>query len=129
LGGAARLTPLHVDDLAVAKGQDLVALSPATAFVRPHGRADDRVLPDLREVGSNVDPPPAALSDLEFQDLTGLVGASSGRGSSPPEVALRDPSPLCVLREQCCERLRVSTIQRFGRRTKLLEHAMEYAYG
>ena len=75
---------MHVEDLAVAERQDLEALPASTVIAQPARGADDLVVADLREVGLDPDSPPAALPDLELQDLTGLVGAVSDRGLLHP---------------------------------------------
>ena len=69
---------MHIDDLAVAEPEHLVALLAAAAGAEPVGGADDLVVADLGELGLDGDPALAAFADLEGQDLTGLVGVDSG---------------------------------------------------
>jgi hypothetical protein len=90
---------LHVDDFVVADREDLEAFVARSVGGEPMGRADDLVS-ELGELGLDFDAPLAALGDLESQDLTGLVGAMSGRGALPPEVAVRDAAPLVLLGDQ-----------------------------
>lgn len=117
-GGAA----LHVDDLSVAECQDLEALVPSSIRSEPLGRADDLVGADLGELRLNLDPALAPLLDLEPQDLTGLIGAVSGGRSLPPEVAVRNATPLVLVGDQGRERLWVTPIQRFSCSSKLVDH-------
>ncbi len=64
-----------------------------THCVEPH----DHLVADSGELGPDVDSPVAAFADLEGQDLTGLVGAVSGRCAFPPEVAMRDAAPIALI--------------------------------
>ena len=106
LGFAAGGAALHVDDLAVPQCQHLVALLAAT----------------VGELRLDLDPAAASLFDLEGQDLTGLVRAVSDGRLFPPQMAVRDAAPLCVLCEQCRERFRVALAKRFGCGAKLVDH-------
>jgi hypothetical protein len=122
LGFAAGGAALHVDDLPVAECQDLEALVASSIRFQPLGRADDLVGADLGELRLNLDPALAPLLDLERQDLTGLLGAVSGGRSLPPEMAVRDATPLVLLSDQRRERLGITPIQRFGCSAKLIDH-------
>lgn len=122
LGFPTRTTALHVDDLAFAEGDDLIALDVLAALVLPNGRADDPVVPDQCELGRNAPWLAAALLDLETQDLTGLVRSASGRGVFPPEVAVGDATPLGIVGEKRRQRRRVTLVQRLGRSTELIDH-------
>src|SRR5262249_43780443 len=73
--------------------------------------------------------PSAALRHLELQDLTGLVGASSGRRVLPPEEAVRDAAPFRILSEERRERFRVATVERIGCGAKLVDHHPKCATG
>jgi hypothetical protein len=84
LGFPAGRAALHVDDLAVAQGQDLVALVTDSVGARPLRRADDLVVANIRERGLHLDSLLAALLDLELENLTGPVGAVSCRCALPP---------------------------------------------
>ena len=101
----------------------MVALLSAPVGVHPLCRADDSVVTDLGEFRLHLGSTFALLADLEFQDLTGLLGAVSGRGALPPQEARGDAAPLCVLREKGRERAGIASIQRFGCCTKLIDHA------
>jgi hypothetical protein len=119
---ATRPAALHVDDLAVADRQDLIALVLPSVITSPRGRADDLVVADHRELGLYPDWP-TALLDLERQDLTGLVRAPSGWGVLPPEVTVGGAAPFCIVGEEKRERLRITLIQRLRCHTKLIDHA------
>jgi hypothetical protein len=122
LGFAAGGAALHVDDLPVAECQDLETLLASSIGSEPLGRADDLVGADLSEPGLNLDASLAALLDLELQDLTGLVGAASGRRLLPPEVAMRNAAPLVLVSDQRRERLWVTPVERFGCSSQLIDH-------
>jgi hypothetical protein len=100
LGLSAGGETLKVDDLVIAEGDHLEALLPPTIRTQPVSRSDDRVLSDLSELGRDLDSVLAPLLNLEPQDLTGLVGAASGRGELPPQMAVRYPSPLRLFCEE-----------------------------
>jgi len=127
LGFAAGGAALHVDDLPVAECQDLESLIALSIGSEPLGRADDLVVADLGELGLNLDAALAALLDLELQDLTGLVGAASGRRSLPPEMAVRNAAPFGLVGDQSCKRLRVTPVERFGCCTELIDHRSSMA--
>ena len=114
---------LHVGDLAVADGEDLVSLLSPARRVQASG-GDDDVVADLPEFGLDVERLVAAFSALELQDLTGLVRTASGRCLFPPEVSVRDAPPLRVCVEQGDERLEVSAIQSLGGTSKFVEHVL-----
>ena len=103
------------------------ALLSAAVGAKPLRRADDRVGADLLELRLYLDPTFTAFLNLEAQDLTGLVRAASRGCPLPPQVAVRDATPFRVLCKQRGERLRIALIERFGCRTKLIDHAAEYA--
>jgi len=115
---------LHVDDFVVADREDLEAFVATSVGGEPLGRADDLVS-ELGELGLDFDAP-LALGDLELQDLTGLVGAVSGRGALPPEVAVRDAAPLVLLSDQRGERFRISVVEGFGGCAETIDHLAEY---
>jgi len=117
-GGAA----LHVDDLPVAECEDLEALMASSIRSEPLGRADDLVVADPGELGLNLDPALAALLDLELQDLTGLVHAVTSGSVLPPEVPVRNATPLVLVSDQRSEGLGVTLIERFGCCSKLIDH-------
>src|SRR5207244_1147657 len=73
---APRPAALHVYDLAVADRQHLEPLDPAPA--REPARRADHFVADDGEVRLHAGARRAALLDLELENLTGLVGASSG---------------------------------------------------
>lgn len=124
LGLTAGVAAPHVNDLSVAHGQHLIPLdSTAAASDEPLRRADDLVA-DLRELGLHLDPLLASLLDLELENLTGLIGAVSGRCAFPPQMTVRDTAPLRILCEQRGKRLRVTAIECFGCRTKLVDHRL-----
>ena len=122
-GLAARRAALHVDDLAVAEREHLVALLAAAVGAEPLGGADDLVVADLGEFGLDGDAVLAAFADLEGQDLTGLVRAVSGRRALPPQVAVRDAAPLALLGDQGGEWFRVALVERCRCGAKLVDHA------
>src|SRR5258708_30484849 len=127
LGFAAGPAALHVNDLAVVNSKLLVALLLLTVGAEPAGRAYDLVLAHQGEIRLDVEPRSASFLDLERQDLTGLLWASSGGGALPPEMTMREPAPLRTVSEQGSERLRVAVIESRRRRTKLINHEYEYA--
>lgn len=94
-GLAAAFEPLHVDDLAVVEGEDLVALLAAARCLQV-GRGDDDVVAHLLEFRFHIQRLIAAFLELELQDLTGLIGAASGGRLLPPEVSMRDAAPLGI---------------------------------
>lgn len=116
---------MHVDDFVVADREDLEAFVATSVGGEPLGRADDLVA-YLCELGLDFDASLAALGDLEHQDLTGLVGAVSGWGVLPPEVAVREAAPLVVVGDQRRERFRVSVVEGFGGCAEAVDHRAEY---
>jgi hypothetical protein len=120
----SRLATLKIDDLSVADSQHLVALDAVAILVEPDGRADDPVVANGGELRPNAWRAAASLVDLERQDLTGLVGAASRRRLSPPQMAARDPAPLCVIREQRRERAWIACAERVGCGPKLIENRL-----
>jgi len=125
-GKALRLAPggtsLHVHDHPVPNRQHLKALVPAAVGAKPLRRTDDLV-PDLREVGLDVEPPLASPLNLERQDRTGLVWAVSDRRPLPPQTATRHAPPLCRGCDQRRERLRITPIERLRSQAKPVDHA------
>ena len=117
---------MNVHDLADADRKHLEAFLATAIGSLPLGRADDLVA-ELRELGLNHDPLPAALCDLGLQDLTGLLGTMSSRRALPPEVAVRDAAPLILVCDQRRERIGVTLVERFGGRAKTVDHRREYA--
>jgi hypothetical protein len=118
-GGAA----LHVDNLAVAEGDDHGIPPPQLPVLIPQLRcSDDLVVTDAGE-GQILDCPSAAC----VQDLTGLVWPASGGCVLPPEVSLGRPTPLCVFCEERDERLGIAAIQGLGCSTKLVDHSRSMA--
>ena len=109
LGLPAGRAALHVDDLAVSEREHLEALLPHSGLVHPSGGADDEVVGDSGELGLDVDSAVASFADLEGQDLTGLVGAVSGRRPFPPQVAVWDAAPLALVCDELGERSGVAS--------------------
>ena len=112
---------MHVGDLVVADREDLEAFVASSVGREPLGRGDDLVA-YLHELGLNFDAPLSAFCDLELQDLTGHVGAVSGRCVLPPEMAVRDAAPLVVVRDQRRERFRVTVVEGFGGCAETVDH-------
>jgi len=122
-GGAA----LHINDLPVTHGQHLISLdSTAAASDEPPRRTDDLVA-DLRELGLHIDSSLALLPDLKLENLTGLIGAVSGRRAFPPQMPVRDTAPLRIICKQRGKRFRVAAVECFGCRTKLVDHRLSIA--
>jgi len=121
LGLAAGCEALHVGDLAAAHRQHLEPLLTSPVLAGPVRGADDPVA-NLDEFRLDLGRASASFADLELENLTGLVRAASGRCALPPEVPVRDAAPLGVLREQRCERSRITVPERLGSRTKLVDH-------
>ena len=122
VGLPAALAALHVDDLPVPDGEHLEALLAVPVRAEPLRRADDHVIADSGEFRLHLDPAVPALAYLEGQDLTGLVGAVSGGRMFPPQVAVRDATPLAFLCDQVGERTRVAPVEGFRRGAELVEH-------
>src|SRR5581483_11772142 len=110
LGLPAGRAALHVDDLAVPDREHLEALPPCAVLPHPRRRADDPVVSDPRELRLDLERS-ASLLQPEAQDLTGLVGAASGRGALPPQAAVGNAAPLAVVCDQGCERFRVAPVE------------------
>ena len=121
-GGAV----LHVDDLPVPHAQYLIPLDSRAIGNEPVRGSDDLVA-DLRELWLHLDPSLAPLLDLKLENLTGLVGAVSGGCVFPPQMTARDTTPLRVLCEQRSKRFRVTAVECFGCRTKLVDHRLSMA--
>jgi hypothetical protein len=130
LGLTAGGTALHVNDLSVTHGQHLIPLdSTAASGDEPPRRADDLVVADASELGLYLDPPLALLLDLKLENRTGLIGAASRRRAFPPQMPVRDAAPLRVLCEKRGKRLRVTAIECFGCRAKLVDHWANPPFG
>jgi hypothetical protein len=84
---------LHVNDLGVLQSKGLCPPVPVPLLVGPRERYDDAVAARLdrfeREVLCAQLPP---LSDSPLENLTGLIGAMSGRWPEPPPRA-KQPTP------------------------------------
>ena len=114
LGFAQRPAALQIDDPSLAKRDQLEALLASAVAPDPGGRADDHVPADLPERWLHLDPLVAAFLDLKLQDLTGLVGSASGGRLLPPEVTVRDATPLGVVCEERGEGCWIAVVERFG---------------
>ena len=123
LGLSARGEALHVNDLAVADGEDHEAVSLRLAG-RPPGGGPDDLVADLREGGLDPHQLRAVLPPLELQDLTGLVRPSSTGRVLPPKVPVRDATPFAVLVDQRNERLDISLVEGLDRRSQVIDHSL-----
>ena len=118
---AAGREALHIDDLALAKGEDHEPIL-ATIARRAPGCGRHDLVADLSELWCDLKWTAATLVELKLQDLPGLVRAASTRSLFPPQVAGGDAAPLAVLVDQSQERLGVSLIQRLDSDPQLVDH-------
>src|SRR5581483_8087040 len=109
---------LHVDDLAVADGEDHEALLVGVARFGP-GRGTDDLVTELHELRPDADLT-GAFPQLDLQDLPGLVRTASTGCPLPPQMPAGEATPFAVLVEQREERLRVPLVERVDRSPQLV---------
>jgi hypothetical protein len=124
LGLPTGCAALHVDDLAVSECEHLEALLARARLVHPSGGADDDVVAGSGELRLDVDSTVSSFADLEGQDLTGLVGAVSGRRAFPPKAAVWDAAPLALVRDELGERSGVASVERIRCCSELVDHSV-----
>jgi hypothetical protein len=119
---AAGRKALHVDNLALANGEDHEPI-PATIAGCTPGCGRDDLVADLSELRCDFRWTPATtLIELKLQGLPGLVRPSSTRSLFPPQVPGSEAAPLAALVDQSQERLDVSLVQRLDRDPQLVDH-------
>ena len=121
-GLAARATHLHVCDLVVSKRQHVPARIADLVHAGAVHRADQLVVASPRKRRVELEAVGTSLPDPVRQDLTGLVGAASGRRVLPPQEAVRHAAPFRVFGEQGRERLGITFVESLDCLPKPVDH-------